>query len=438
MKIISALLEKQFKLLENNTNIRTECMAGVTTFLTMVFIIVINPVILHSTGMDLGAVFMATCFITTLGCFLMALLANYPVVIAPAMGMNVYFSYVIVQQLGFSWQSALGLIFIAGLLFFLVTITRLRKWVIESIPESLILAITAGLGLFIAVIALNSVGIIISEPGTMISLGKMSSITVLLFSLGFCLIVAFDNFKIPGAIIIGILIITLISFLLKINSFQGVFSMPPSIAPTFMAIDLKETFHQEGLVIIFTFFLISFFDNTGTMVGLLQQTNLKNNPESMKRLSRSLLADSIATMAGALLGTSTTTPYLESATGMRAGGKTGLTAVVVGLLFLCATFLSPLTKTIPVYATAPALLFVACLMIKHIIKIPWRNLTESIPGIITFLMIPFTYSIAYGVGLGIVSYVFIKILCGKWRELNVTIFILALIFSIAFVAFSRY
>jgi AGZA family xanthine/uracil permease-like MFS transporter len=333
-----------------------------------------------------------------------------------------------VLHLGYSWQSALGLVFIAGILFFLVTVTSLRKWVIEAIPESLVFAITAGLGLFIALIALNSAGIVVADPGTMVALGKIGSITGLLFLVGFCSIVALEHFKIPGAMIIGILATAAVGVLLKISPFHGIFSMPPSMASTFTAIDLKSTFQHEGFAIIFTFFLISFFDSTGTLVGLLHQTKLKDNPAAMKRLSRGLLVDSIATVFGAFLGTSTTTPFIESASGMRAGGKTGLTAVIVGLLFLCALFLSPLAKTIPAYATAPALLFVATLMIKHAIEINWQDLTESIPSVITIIMIPFTYSIACGVGLGIISYVLIKIFCGKIKELNITIFVLALIF----------
>lgn len=428
--MIHRFLDRHFHLTENHTTPRKELIGGVTTFLTMVYIVVINPAILQAAGMDVGSTFVATCLIAAAGSLLMGLLVNYPIAVASGMGLNAYFSYIIVKHMGFSWQSALGLVFVAGILFLLATLSQCRQRVIEAIPHSLIAAISAGLGLFLAIIALQSGGILVADSVTFATLGNITALPALLFFLCFYLIVALERFNIPGAMMIGILITTCLGILCKVSQYHGIVSMPPSMLPTFMKLDLASTFHQEGFMVIFTFFLISFFDSTGTFVGLLQQSDLKDRPEYARKISHGMLVDSIATILGALLGTSTTTPYLESATGIRAGGRTGLTAVIVGILFLLTLFLSPLAKTIPAYATAPALLFVACLMIKQVTEIHWDDLTETIPSVMTLILIPLTYSIALGVGFGFISYVVIKLLCGKIRELNGVLMGLAIVFAI--------
>ena len=421
-------LMRYFQVTENNSTFRTECVAGITTFLTMAYIILVNPAILASTGMNLGAAFIATCLSAALGSFLTGVMANYPIAVAPGMALNVYFAYVIVGGLGYSWESCLGAVFISGVLFFLLTVTGVRQWVIRAIPESLTTGICAGIGLFIALIALKTSGIVISQEKTLLTLGHIDSQQGLLFLTGFCLIVALDYLRIPGAMLIGILFVTLVGILLGINHFHGIVSDMPSLSSTWMKLDIGGMWHGQGLMIIFTFFLVALFDSAGTLVGVLSQTPLIDDPARHRRVSRALVADSIATIGGSLLGTSTTSPYIESAAGVRAGGRTGLTAVVVALLFLGALFFSPLAATIPDYATGPALLFVASLMVKNLVRIPWEDFTEAVPGVITFVMIPFTFSIADGIGLGFISYTLIKLFCGKWEALKPTLILLTLLF----------
>ncbi|OGT06842.1 MAG: guanine permease [Gammaproteobacteria bacterium GWF2_41_13] len=428
--MISRFLDRLFHLTTHHTSIRQELVGGVTTFLTMVYIVVINPTILQAAGMDLGSTFVATCLVAAAGSLLMGFLANYPIAIASGMGLNAYFSYIIVKHLGFSWQSALGLVFVSGILFLLATLSRFRQRAIEAIPPSLIAAISAGLGLFLAIIALQSGDILVADPMTFATLGNIASLPAVLFFMCFYLIIALERFEVPGAMIISIVITTCLGILLRVSQYHGIVSMPPNALSTFMKIDLTSTFHQEGFMIIFTFFLISFFDSTGTLVGLLQQSDLKDRPEYARNISRGMLVDSLATILGALLGTSTTTPYIESATGIRAGGKTGLTSITVGILFLFTLFLSPLAQTIPAYATSPALLFVACLMLKQVAKIHWDSFTDAIPSAMTLILIPLTYSIALGVGFGFISYTIIKILSGKIRELNGILIGLAIMFVI--------
>ncbi len=429
----SQFINNFFQIPEQHSSIKTESLAGFTTFLTMAYIILVNPAILSSTGMNPGATFVATCLAAAIGSFLTGVMSNYPVAVAPSMALNIYFAYIVVGSLGYSWQTALGAVFISGVLFFILTITSIKKWIINAVPQSLNIAIAVGIGLFIALIALKTGGIIVAEPHTMMTLGKITSLPTLLFLFGFCLIVVLDRKKVPGAMIIGIIATSIIGISLGISQFHGVFSMPPSLSDTFMKINVKDTLHQEGYAIIFSFFLVALFDTTGTLLGLLQQTKLHNDERRVKRLSNALLANSVTTIAGSLMGTSTTSPYIESAAGVRAGGKTGLTPVIVSLLFLLALFLSPLASTIPSYATAPALLFVAVLMIQHITHIHWDDTTESIPSVITALMIPFSFSIADGIGLGFICYVVIKLLAGKWRELNPILVLLALVFVLYFV-----
>lgn len=422
-----------FELGRYNTTFKTELLAGLTTFLTMSYIIFVNAHILSLSGMNFGAVFVATCIVTTIGTFLLGILANYPIAIAPGMALNTYFTFTIVQGLGFSWQSALGAVFISGVLFCLLTLTKLRHWLIEAIPDSLNLGISVGVGLFIMLLALKSGGLIKANPNTLITLGNIHAVPTLLFILGFLIIATLDHYKVLGAILIGILSITLISILIGESTFYGVFSLPPSIKPTLLALDMKEVFNFHGFSIIFAFVLIGLFDGTGSMVGLLRLKRFSTDPQKPRKISQALFADSVATMAGGLLGTSSTTPFIESESGIRAGGSTGLTALTIAFLFLLSLFLLPLAESIPSYAVAPALLYVGILMVKNIVDLNREDFSEFIPSVITMTLIPFSGSIADGLGLGILSYIVLKLLAGQYKTLNLTLMLLGVLFIAYFI-----
>jgi len=424
--------ERVFKLSEHNTNIRTELIAGLTTFLTMAYIIFVNPSILGDAGMPKGAVFVATCLVAALGSTIMALYANYPIALAPGMGLNAYFAYVVVLHMGFTWQAALGAVFVSGCLFMLVTIFRLRELIIKGIPQSIRVSITVGIGLFLALIALKSAGVVAKSDATFVTLGDLHSVPVVLASLGFLLIVTLDRLKVPGAILIGILAVTIGSFIWGGNEFHGIFSAPPSIAPTFLQLDVKAALTGGILNVILVFFLVELFDATGTLMGVAKRAGLLV-PGKMERLNRSLLADSTAIFAGSLLGTSSTTAYVESAAGVQAGGRTGLTALTVAVLFLACLFIAPLAGVVPAYATAPALLFVACLMLKELTEIDWSETTEAIPAVITALMMPFTYSIANGLAFGFITYAAVKLLTGRAREVHWMVWVIGGVFLFKFI-----
>ncbi len=418
-----------FKLSENKTTISRECLAGLTTFLTMSYIIFVNPLILGASGMDKGAVYVATCLVIIIASVLLGLIANYPIAIAPAMGIVSFFAYTVVLGSGYSWQQALGMVFISGVIFFIITLTKARMWIVESMPEHINLAITVGLGMFIALIALENAEIIIKPSGkTLLAIGHLGSGPSILFFLGFFIIVALDHFRIHGGLIISIFIITLISLLLGMSQFHGFFSLPPSIAPTFLALDLKGALQYQSLPIIFTFLLAAFFDSTGALVGLLRHSLFRQDPRRVQRTSRALMAESIGTISGSLLGTAPTSPYMESAAGIEAGGRTGLVAIVVALLFLLVLFLSPLAMSIPAYAVAPALFYVGILMMRNITLFNVQDLTDFIPCILIVVMIPFSFSIADGIGMGIIAYVILKSITGKRKELNLMLLFIAAIF----------
>lgn len=431
---MTALLERLFKLSKHHVTIRSEAIAGLATFLTMAYIILVNPTILGQAHMNPGATFVATCLVTAIACLLTGLLSNFPIAVAPAMALNAYFSFVVVQGLGYSWQSALGAVFISGFLFFLITITPMRRWLIDAIPDTMNMAIAAGLGLFIAMLGLHSGGLIKTDKHTLLQLGDVHAIPTLLFFIGFCLIAALDYMRVKGAIVIGILSMTIFGTLLHIAKFHGIVSMPPSLSPNFFQLHWEGLLSEKGFSIIFAFFLVSLFDSTGTFVGILHQAGLfRKTKEGTNALSRGLLASSIASMCGGLLGTSSCSPYCESAAGVRAGGKTGLTSCVVALLFLLSLFFSPLANTIPSYATASALLFVGCLMIKSFTHFDWHDMSETIPSVITAIMIPLSFSIAVGIGIGFISYVFIKLLTGKIKKVHPVLIIWAAIFLAYFI-----
>ncbi|HNE59253.1 MAG TPA: NCS2 family permease [Ottowia sp.] len=424
-------IERLFKLEEHGTNVRTELIAGLTTFLTMAYIIFVNPTILGDAGMPKDAVFVATCLIAALGTAVMAFYANYPIALAPGMGLNAYFAYAVVLHMGFTWQAALGAVFISGCLFLFVTLTGIRGLIIAGIPQSLRYAITVGIGLFLALIALKSAGIVVGSKATLVTLGDLHQPSVILAVLGFLLMVALDKLRVRGAILIGIVAVTILSFFFGGNEFRGIFSAPPSIEPTFLKLDIMTALTKGLLNVVLVFFLVELFDATGTLMGVARRAGLLV-PGRMDRLNKSLFADSAAIFAGSLLGTSSTTAYVESASGVQAGGRTGLTALTVSVLFLAALFIAPLAGAVPPYATAPALFFVGCLMMRDLTELEWEDSTEVIPAAVTALMMPFTYSIANGLAFGFITYAAIKLLTGRVREVHWMVWLIAAVFLFKF------
>jgi adenine/guanine/hypoxanthine permease len=429
------MLDAYFKLSANGTNLRTEILAGLTTFLTMAYIMFVNPLILGDAGMDRGAVFVATCIASAIGTLVMALYANYPLALAPGMGMNAYFTYGVVKGMHFSWEAALGAVFISGLLFLALSLLRIRAWIVDAIPNSQKMAISAGIGLFLAVIALKNAGIIVASPDTLVTLGDLKSPATLLAVAGFLILVALDSRRVPGAIIVAILLTTLTGTLLGVSPFVGLAALPPSIAPTFLKLDIPGALDAGLITVIFAFFFVDLFDNTGTLVGVAHRAGLIGSDGHIPRLGRVFIADSTATLAGALLGTSTVTSYIESAAGVRAGGRTGLVGVVVACLFLASLLLSPLAATVAAYATAPALLYVACLMTRGLAEIDWEDATEYAPAVVTAIAMPLTFSIANGIAFGFILYAAIKLLAGRYREVSPALVILALLFLAKFAMF---
>lgn len=423
-----SLLNNYFKLQENGTTVRTEVIAGITTFLTMAYIIFVNPSILGDAGVPKDAVFVATCLAAALGSLMMGLYANYPIGMAPGMGLNAYFAYAVVLGMGVPWQTALGAVFISGCLFILVSVFGLRAMIVNGIPHSLRTAITVGLGLFLGLIALKSAGIVVANPATMVSAGDLRSAPAIMAIVGFLLIVTLDRLRVRGAILIGMMVITVASFFFGGNTFKGIVSAPPSLAPTLLQLDIGGAIGVGILNVVLVFFLVELFDATGTLMGVASRAGLLVDGK-MERLNRALLADSVAIVAGSALGTSSTTAYIESAAGVQAGGRTGLTAVVIALLFLSCLFISPLAGVVPPYATAPALLFVACLMLRDLGNIDWEETTDSIPAAICALAIPFTYSIAHGIAFGFITYAMLKLLTGKARDVKLIVWLIAAAFT---------
>ncbi|MDP2373132.1 NCS2 family permease [Reyranella sp.] len=427
------MFEQVFKLSENKTTVRTEVVAGITTFLTMAYIIFVNPAILAAAKMPFGAVFTATCVAAAIGCMLMAFLANYPIALAPGMGLNAYFAFGVVGGMGHTWQVALGCVFFSGIIFFIISVLPIREWIVNAIPKSLKMAIAAGIGLFLALIALKNAGIVVANPETLVTHGKLVSWPVLMAVLGFALIVALEYRRIMGGVIIGILVVTVISILAGQQKFEGIFDVPPSIAPVFLQMDLAGAL-QVGLVtVVFAFLFVDLFDNTGTLIALAHRGGFMRPDGTVPRLRGALISDSAAAMIGAAVGTSTTTSYIESASGINAGGRTGLTAATVGILFLLALFVAPLASSIPAYATAPALLYVACLMARGLTEVEWNDITEAAPAVITAIAMPFTFSIADGIAFGFISYAGIKVAAGRYADVHPAVAVLAVLFVIKYV-----
>jgi AGZA family xanthine/uracil permease-like MFS transporter len=422
------MLDRFFKLTQSGTDVRTELLAGLTTFLTMVYIIFVNPSILGDAGMPKESVFVATCIVAALGTAVMGLYANYPIAMAPGMGLNAYFAYAVVLGMGVAWPAALGAVFISGCLFILVSLLGLRGMIVNGIPKSMRVAITVGLGMFLALIALKNAGIVVASEPTLVKAGDLHKPEAIMAIVGFFAIVALDRLRVKGAILIGIVLVTVRSFFFGGNTYKGIFSAPPSIAPTLLQLDIPGALSVGILNVVLVFFLVELFDATGTLMGVARRAGLLVEGK-MDRLNKALLADSGAIVAGSLLGTSSTTAYLESASGVQAGGRTGLTALTVAVLFLACLFIAPLAGVVPAYATAPALLFVACLMLSDLGEVEWGDSTESIPAAVTALVMPFTFSIAEGIAFGFISYAVLKLLTGRAREVAPVVWVIAALFT---------
>ncbi|MCT7947780.1 NCS2 family permease [Shewanella septentrionalis] len=427
------MLEKLFKLKQNQTSLKQEAVAGLTTFMTMAYIIFVNPMMLADAGMDHGAVFVATCLAAAVGCIVMGLMANYPIALAPGMGLNAFFTYTVVGEMGYSWETALGAVFLSGICFLILSLVRIREWIVNSIPMSLRIGIAAGIGLFLALIGLKSAGIVVASPVTLVTLGDITAFPAVMAVLGFFLIIAMVQRGMKSAVILSILIITALGLMFGDVQYQGIVSMPPSIMPTFLKMDLSQVFEVTMLSVVFAFLFVDLFDTSGTLVAVAQRGGFLDEKGRLPRLNRALTADSLATIAGAAFGTSTTTSYIESTAGVSAGGRTGLTAVVVGLLFIAALFLSPLAGMIPAYATAGTLFYVAILMMSGLVHVEWEDLTEAAPVVVVCILMPLTFSIATGIAFGMISYAAIKLLTGRFSDLNVGIVVLAALFVAKFI-----
>ena len=432
----TGFLERQFGLSAHGTTVRTEFIAGLTTFLTMVYIVFVNPSILSAAGMDKGAVFVATCLAAAVSTLVMALYANYPIALAPGMGLNAFFAFtVVLGDYKFTWQQALAAVFLSGVLFFLISVFRLREYIINAIPRNLKFAISAGVGLFLGIIALEQAKIVVAHPATLVTLGPLATkaaLPALLCLLGFVLIVALNARNVIGGTLIGILVVSLIGLPLGLATFNGVVSMPPSLAPTFLQLDFSRTFDLTFLIVVFTFLFIDVFDNAGTLIGVTHRAGLTDKDGNLPRMKQALISDSFAAMFGAAIGTSTTTSYIESASGVAAGGRTGLTAAFVALFFLLALFFSPLAGMVPAYASSAALLFVACVMARGLAEMTWDDITEYAPAVVAAIAMPLTYSIATGIGLGFITYALAKIVSGKIADAKPAMLVLAVLFALKF------
>ena len=426
-------LDNIFKLRFYNTNIKKEILAGFTTFITMSYIIFVNPQIMSSTGMDFGAVFVGTCLAASIACFIMGFFANWPVGLAPGMGLNAFFTYSVVGEMGYSWETALGAVFLSGVLFFIMSATSLRKWMIESIPTNLRIAMASGVGFFIGFIGLKNGGIIIANDSTFLSLGDFSSTETLLAALGFLLIAILSLRNVKGAIIISILIITTLSLAFNLVEFNGIISYPPSLSPVFMQLDIIGALDIAMISIIASFLFVNLFDTTGTLFGVATRANFIDDKGSIVNLDKALKCDSSTSVIGTFFGCAPVTSYVESSSGIEAGGRTGLTAITIGFLFLLSIFLSPLASIIPSYATAGALIYVSMLILSGVQKLDWSDLSELIPSLIIIVMIPLTFSIADGISLGFITFILMKIASGDIKQISSGSWFLTLIFVSKFI-----
>ena len=422
-----------FRISESRSSIRTEVIAGATTFLAMSYIVVVNPAILSEAGMDFGAVFVATCLAAAFGSLLMGFLANYPIGLAPGMGQNAFFTYGIVLGSGHTWQAALGAVFVSGLLFLLISVLPVRAWIINAIPKNLKLGISAGIGLFIAFIALKNAGIVVANPATLVGFGDLTQFSSVMALVGLFLIAVLVSVQFKGAIIVGMIGVSVVGWLIGDAAFQGVIAPPPDPTPVLLQMDVSAAIELSMLSVVLTLLLVDVFDTAGTLVGVANRAKLLDEQGRLPRIGRALLADSGATIVGASIGTSSTTSFIESAAGVESGGRTGLTAVVVAGLFLLCLLLSPLAHSVPAYATAGALLFVSASMARGLADLDWRDPIEYTPAILTAICMPLSFSIANGIGVGFISYAAIKLIRMRPKECPMAVYLVAMIFTLKFV-----
>ena len=427
------MLEKIFKLKNFNTDFKSEVLAGITTFITMAYIIFVNPQMMAASGMDIGASFVGTCIAASIACIAMGVYANWPVGLAPGMGLNAFFTYTVVGEIGYSWEVALCAVFLAGILFFIMSVTPLRQWMLESIPFNLRIAMGAGVGLFIGIIGLKSGGIITSNEATLLSMGDLTKPETILAMFSFLVIAVLSIRKIPGAIVIGIFLVTSVALALNLIMFNGIVSSPPSLMPVLLKLDISQAFDLAMISIIMSFLFVNLFDTAGTLVGVANQAKLINADGDIDNLDRALKADSGSSAVGSLFGCSPVTSYVESSAGIEAGGRTGLTAVTVGMLFLLAIFFAPLASMIPAYATSGALIYVAILMLSSMEKLNWTDLSDLLPALVIIVMMPLTFSIANGIALGFLSYVIIKIFSGQIKAISSGAWFLTIVFLSKFI-----
>lgn len=430
------MLEKLFKLKENKTSVKTEIIAGITTFMTMAYILVVNPDILGQSGMNPSGVFVATTIVAGLATIIMALYANYPFALAPGMGLNAFFTYTVVMEYGFTWQEALFIILAEGLIFILLSFFKVRELIFDSIPLALKNAVSAGIGLFIALIGFSNAGIITNQGATILSLTKITEPGPLLAIIGVLLTGFLIAKKVKGAILIGIIITTIIGIPLGVTvipeNFQ-IFRLPHDLSDVAFKMQVPQNLlTSKVLLAIFTFLFVDMFDTVGTLAGIASKSNMLNSEGKLPRVERALLSDAVGTTAGALLGTSTVTTFVESSAGVAEGGRTGLTALTTGILFLLATFLAPLFLLVPSQATAPALIIVGLFMISPIKDIEWDDFTVSVPAFLTMVMMPFAYSIAEGIVFGMISYTILKAVTGKFKDISPLMIVISILFVIRF------
>ncbi len=425
-------LEKTFQLELNNTSIKQEFIAGFTTFITMSYIIFVNPQMMAASGMDLGASFVGTCIAAAIACLVMGFYSNWPVGLAPGMGLNAFFTYTVVGEMGYSWEVALGAVFLAGILFVIISVTPLRQWMLNSIPMNLRIAMGAGVGLFIGFIGLKTGGIIVQNEATFLSLGNFKNIETLLAALGFLLILVLAIRKVVGAIIIGVLAVTFSGLLLGLIEFDGIISSPPDLKPILFKLDILGAVDAAMISVIISFLFVNLFDTAGTLLGVASRANIIEDSGKIVNLDKALKADSTASVAGSVFGCSPVTSYVESLAGVEAGGRTGLTAVIIGMFFLTAIFFSPIASMVPSYATAGALVYVAILMLGGMERLEWSDNTELLPALIMIIMIPLTFSIANGIAIGFISYVVIKISSRRTSDVSFGAWFLLIIFLLKF------
>ena len=430
---MKSALEQFFSLEENQTTLQKEILAGITTFVTMAYIIFVNPQMMAQSGMDYGAIFVGTCLAASFACLFMGIYANWPVGLAPGMGLNAFFTYTVVGEMGYTWEVALGAVFIAGTLFFIMSITSLRRWMLDSIPLNLRIAMGAGVGLFIGFIGLKNGGIIVANGATFLSLGDFTNLSTLLAGIGFLIISILSIRKIPGAIIIGILAVTLVGVFLELVEIEGIFALPPDVIPVLMQLDILGALDIAMISVIMSFLFVNLFDTAGTLFGVATRANLVQDSGDIKDLDKALKVDSSSSIFGSFLGCAPVTSYVESSSGIEAGGRTGLTAVIVGILFLLATFLSPLAAAVPAYATSGALIYVSILMLSGMESLNWNDQSELLPALVIVVMIPLTFSIANGIALGFLAYVSLKVFVGEISKISLGAWFLTVIFVAKFI-----